>query len=54
MIVPSNVEKSPGEYEEALFAKWLLNRRMKLRQPVAEDQKTSSANPSPSETGSTS
>ena len=54
MNVPFSAEENPGTYEDALFAKWLLARRMKLGEPVAEEQKTSNAKPSPSETGSTS
>jgi hypothetical protein len=54
MMVPSRVDQSPGAYEEALFAKWLLARRAKLSQPIDEGQKTSNAEPNPSETGSTS
>ena len=45
---------SPGAYEDALFAKWLSTRRMKLAQPSADEQKIPSAKPNPSEPGSTS
>ena len=54
VVIGRQPTQSPGAYEEALFAKWRLARRTKLSQPIDEEQKTSNAKPSPSETGSTS
>jgi hypothetical protein len=51
--VSERLGESPGAYEDALFAKWLSTRRIKLAQPGADEQKIPSARPNPSESGRT-
>ena len=43
MNVPSTSEKARGAHEDALFAKWLSARKLRLSQQIVTDHQSSDA-----------